>query len=869
MQRYLLRSSTALTSLCVVLLPLYGASVQAAEERVAEEITITGSYIKRKSQLDSPSPLNVIGGSDIEAQGLNNLGDLARNMTFNSGAEVNTDAFTQNFSTGTANINLRGLGLNSTLVLVNGRRQTLSGAYADDGTTFVDTNSLMPLIMVDRVETLKDGAAALYGTDAVAGVVNFITRDNFEGVELQADYQTTTADSQEDMSVSGIFGAANDRGNIVLSFSYLRRTPLSAGDREFTDGTGVSASGQPGSFIGLLPDPTLPVPDPFCEQATNSFVNVLAQVGPTVIGTCNFQFDSYYDLVPRERRLQTYATANYDLADSINAFAEIGYTRNRADRNNAPSFPIAVPVPVSAAHPGNPFGQDVGFIGRLLGGTAGPSPSTHDSDTLRMVGGLEGDFGSNWSWQAAVTYSRNEFTLTVEDIKTDRYLAALAGVGGPNNDQYFNPFGTSLSATPDQVGIYNDPAVIRDIIGIASSDAETNLTTFDAHVTGDLFNMPAGPVGIAIGGQFRHEKMAYDWDANYNAENYLFLLGGPDFAASRDVGAVFAELAIPLLETLELQLAARYEDYGSGINSFDPKAALLWRPNNRLAFRASAGTSFQAPSLFQTNGSLTSLSNIRVGGRDIFRAVRTDGNALVPQSADVYNVGVTIEPVDGLSASLDYWRFEYSNLITREDAQGIVDAALMGSPAALAKIDFTMTGDIRLVRAAFINAPTVTTDGIDVTASYTWDYGASGMFRLGGEATYVNKYKAIDQNGDAFDGAGSRNFGTFARSIPEWRGNVNFSWSWGGHGFNAFVRYIDSYANNENDTTVGSHTTLDLQYTLSFEEVFNGSTGTALTIGAINVLNNDIPELDTFGGFDSKVHDPRGRLVYVSLKQGF
>src|SRR5690606_3762242 len=221
--------------------------------RYIEEVVVTGTYIQRKSQFDSPSPLVVLGGEDLASQGYTSVSEMARYLTINNGSELYSDAFTQNFSTGTGNINLRGLGLSSTLVLVNGRRQTLSGAYSDDGDTFVDTNALMPLIMVERVEVLKDGAAALYGTDAVAGVVNFITRSDSRGFEVEGRFQTTTEAAQEDIDFGAIAGFGNEKAGLVASISYLHRSELTAGQREFTRGSGISASGQPGSFFGLVP----------------------------------------------------------------------------------------------------------------------------------------------------------------------------------------------------------------------------------------------------------------------------------------------------------------------------------------------------------------------------------------------------------------------------------------------------------------------------------------------------------------------------------------------------------------------------------------------------------------------------------------
>jgi len=180
-----------------------------------EEIVVTGSYIKRKIAR-SASPISVVGKTDIDAQGVPTITDLVKNMTINTGSEFNSDIFTQVLTPGSANINLRGLGLSSTLVLVNGRRQTVAASVSNDGSSFVDINSLMPLIMIERVETLKDGAAALYGSDAVAGVVNFITRSKFDGAELTADFQHTSHSSQNDITVGGIVGLGNDRGHVVM-----------------------------------------------------------------------------------------------------------------------------------------------------------------------------------------------------------------------------------------------------------------------------------------------------------------------------------------------------------------------------------------------------------------------------------------------------------------------------------------------------------------------------------------------------------------------------------------------------------------------------------------------------------------------------
>ena len=193
--------SLARTALCTALAALIAAPAAPAlaQDESVEQIVVTGSYIRRRSQFDSPSPLVTVSSADLAASGANEVGDVIEDLTINTGSQNNPDAFTQNFTTGTGNVNLRGLGVSSTLVLINGRRQTQSAVATDRGENFVDTSSLPPMIAFDRLEILKDGATALYGSEAVAGVVNFITRSDFEGFDLEFGVQTVDDQPQEDL----------------------------------------------------------------------------------------------------------------------------------------------------------------------------------------------------------------------------------------------------------------------------------------------------------------------------------------------------------------------------------------------------------------------------------------------------------------------------------------------------------------------------------------------------------------------------------------------------------------------------------------------------------------------------------------------
>jgi outer membrane receptor protein involved in Fe transport len=834
-------------------------------------------------------------------------------MTFNVGAELNTDSFTQNFSTGTSNVNLRGLGLSSTLVLINGRRQTLSGAYADDGSTFVDTNTLMPMIMLGRVETVKDGASATYGTDAVAGVVNYITRKNFTGFEVQGRAQTTTSGPQNDFDFGAIWGSdlGDDAGNFVIAANFTKRTRLSASDRfDLTHRTGVSSAGQPGTIFikdvvkHKVTGVTLPLIDPGCTGNPNSFKDVLSPASgamPLDIGFCKFDFSSFYDMVPEETRLQTMATLTYDISDTVEMNLEAGYSRNKADRNVAPSFPMAeivpaavidqrgatlpwIPQPLNAfisgynaaqITAGNPAGmiKGVGLLHRPLGMIANKAITKNSA--FRVAGGLKGNISDAWQWDFNATYSTSQFFLSITDAKRDAYTAALL-------TGKFNPFSTNMTTHK------NSQAAIDAVIADVTVDGDTSLFTASGVVSGELAEFGDNMIMAAYGVQYRSSTMKYDWNDAYNAPsaanigtiepkkkfggNLMFLYGGADFEGTQNVYSAFAELSVPLGDTLDLMLAGRYEDYGSGINSFDPKASLLWRPNDRFSARASFSTAFRAPSLFNTIGQQTSLSEIVIGNTRIFRPVTSYGNLdLKPEDSNIYNVGFTWKVVEDFTFGLDYWRFEFSNLITQESAQSVVDAALRGDPKALKKIEFGTFGDFRTIKRILtdiINAPTVTTDGLDINFGYKSEDNTGGSFHIAAESTYIFKYSATDQRGVKFEGAGNRNFKNFARSMPRLRGNINTGYSRDNYNANVYLRYIDSYHDDQNSAEISSYTTVDLQFGYLFGDSDTGK-GLGVTVGVINVFDKEIPRVATNGGFDSKVHDPRQRMVYVSAKYSF
>lgn len=838
-----------------------------------EEVLVTGSYVKRDTLRDGSSVV-VLTADDLSAFGFSGIAEVVNYLPFNTGSEFNADVFTQNLSAGTSNFNLRGLGLNSTLVLLNGRRQTVSGGVADDGSTFVDLNALVPLNAVERIEILKDGAAALYGTDAVAGVVNIITRQDVEGFEVEADFSTTTRSSQQDLKLKGLYGLTTERFSGLASVSYLRRSWLPSPEREYTQGKGSSSFGQPGAFVLLEQSPTFPnlpfglsdpqsIIDPDCVAGGGS----LGEQGEgSGLGTCTFDFAPYYHLIPRERRWLSFVSGTLDIND-LELFAEAGYADTSVMRGTSPSFPILNLALVPADNPGNLFQTPALFLGRPLGANAPENLVTHDSETWRAVSGLRGEVGDEWNWDLSASYSSNRHVVKIKNALADEFDAALNGRGGPNGNQFFNPFGSALLSQPGDA-TFNDVAVIEGFLSTATYDYRTSLFSVDGLVTGSLTQLNGGPILVAIGGQVRREEIRGDLDDQFNAENYLFLVGGPDFSGQRTVVAGFAELHVPVSEEIDIQFAVRHESYEGGLSSTNPKIALAWRPTDWLSARSSFGTAFRAPSVFQNFSSQTVLQNISdpLTNSTVFRGVRTVGSPqLKPEKADVLNIGATIKPSSELSLDVEYWHYNYTDIIVKENAQSIVDEDSF-DPRIIRE-----AGQILRVDTNYINAPSVKTDGIDISTAYAFARHGDDQWTLSADVTYIRKYSIrLLPGGRLRDVSGSRNFRTFARSLPKWRTTLGMSWARDGMSTSVKVRTISGYVDDQNNVPIRRHLTVDaqIQYQLPAMSLLDEQAA-VLSLGVVNAFDKDPPSVNTNVGYDSKVHDPRGRVLYIRLKTEF
>ncbi|NVJ99887.1 MAG: TonB-dependent receptor [Alphaproteobacteria bacterium] len=895
MRQNRLFKSTALSAGCLALLASTVASAQDQDndEMTIEEVVVTGTYLKGKSQYNSPSPIAVIGSDNLNQIGASNVADLVQTLTINNGAQNNPDAFTQNGTTGTSNFNLRGLGVASTLVLLNGRRQVVAGTVTNDGIAFVDTSSLVPQIAVQRIEIVKDGAAAIYGTDAVAGVVNFLTDDNFEGVEVSAKYQTLTDQgTQSDQLYQAKFGWGNDDMHFMGAFSYYDRSPLTTEERRLSQpADDTSALGNPGAFFLLG---QIPVIDPTGCTAQGGFeqpIGGTAQAAldnfglPFTAGFCGFDFGEYFNLVPEEERKQAYGVFSKQLGDGHELRIEAAWADTEAIRGNSPTFPFLqlTSAIVPSYHPGNVFGalplSPVLFFGRAIGNGGDVSPNLTTSKTFRVSAEVTGDLNDNWSYDIGYTMAKNNYDLATEDTITANFRNALLGFGGESCDAgagvpgengclFYNPFSTSYNALP------NSQEVLDYVIGTQLIEGSSDLHVIDAVFSGTIGSLPAGDIGLAIGIQNREERWGRDYDDISNADGFAFLIGNQDFAQSRSAFGIFAETLVPITEQLDLSLAVRHEKYGNSIGSTtDPKVSLLFRPHDSLALRGSYSTSFRAPSVLQVSGGTTSLEQVSdpIGGGTAFAAVRSvapeGGRDIKPETGKAWNFGASYQGDNGLSVDVDYWNYKFQDVIISENSQAVANA-FPTDPTRVLRTNGD-TGTILMIFVDFLNASKVTTQGFDVNARYRFDTDY-GTFQPFFEATHVLKYELDDPQAGVVDGAGNRNFANFGSPTPKWRFNTGMSWANDRHDVRFYVRHVSGMNDDQNaGSTIGSMTTVDAQYTLSLDDLFEGADGTSIQFGVINAFDKKPPYVSTNGGYESRTHDPRGRMVYAKLSASF
>ncbi len=851
-------------------------AAQAQQPAQVEEVVVTGS---RLAGGDRVAPVETVHRTVIAAAGVGDAGQLTRLVTANSGSEAQVDQLNQPQSSGTAQFNLRNLGLGSTLVLVDGQRWTSSAVVATDGSAFVDINALVPLIALERIEVVKDGASAVYGSDAVAGAVNFITRTAVDHPELSARY--AFADGSDETLVQGLGGWTLLGGDLTVAASRFHRSALSTDERDFAQAqtygrapwTAVTSYGQPGSYY--RPSRRAYSPDPSCgDPAFQS-----AYLNSATDSFCRLDYSDFFDLAPEETRTQVFADYRRPVGDMRLSLQAAGSATSTTARQT-PSLPIlARSLSVPASHPDNPFGEDVLFRGRLLGAEAGASKAQFDYRTWRVAAGLDGDFSGGWRWSLAATASRQHVAYDKPDVIGSALQNALNGLGGPGCDpaagtpgvgacRYFNPFGSAYLGT----GAPNSAALIDSLIGSAGLRGAASLTTADASTSGQALGWDGGSVDLAMGLQFRRSAFRHDWKDLVNRGDLLTAGYSPDFDGDQQALAAYAEARLHLGDRIEAQLAGRYEAY-DGEGRFNPKAAVRWEVVDALALRASWGQGYRAPSVYAQSGAQAAQPSVLDRGAFVFVNTLTSGDPeLKPEKSESLTFGAQWRPLDGLELSLDAWRFDYRDQVVKESAQAVINQAAADDLAgrtgtdAQSRLTRSASGALTFVQLYFINASSIETQGVDLSARYGRDLWG-GRASAAADWTYVDRYDIrLNASAGAVSGVGSTNLNNIGRSLPRNRGELVLDWRDGRQALTGLVHYTAGYANDRSgitDASIASQTTIDLLYTRSV------GTDIDLTLGAVNIADKAPPLAQFAFGYDPVVADPRGRVISLGFTKRF
>ena len=854
-------------------------SFNADAQQDVEEVMVTGSYLKG-SATDGASPVEVIDREEIENIGAVSIADITRNLSVNSGSENASDSFTQGSTQGTSNVNLRGLGLSSTLILIDGRRQTLTGATANDGSVFVNTNAI-PVVALERVEVLKEGAAAVYGSDAVAGVVNYIFRRDFTGVEFEMSSQEADISGQTDDRVSVIWGAESGDTNFVLAASILDRSPMSGADfNPSLAQLGISGLGT--SFLLFGPStvdsgpyagtyaPFENVPDPSCVANQGILI-------PQASGQrCGFVYGPRFNVVNDEDHTSMYGSFKTLLANGNGL--EVDYMSTAIDVNDnpqSPSYPaLSYLSPANAIMPGtggNPFGVPVLWLGRALG-SAFPSPiAPRENETDRFSIGLNGSFDNGFDWDAHYTVSSEDAYGQQPDTSTSRFSAAINGNGGSAGNQTWDLF------TPSN----NSADLIKWISTNQQTWTSTELSVFDFLMTGSI-----GNIDIASGLQFRDESFDVARGASSIAKfdaagnitqpaDLLFLGGGLESTASRNATALFIEGSMNPSERLEVKGALRYEDLESD-SSVDPKIAFRYQASDKLALRASFSTSFREASLAQLTSTNISLQGIQdynadgsaKGGTAFIRIAQANNPNLAPEESENMNIGAMWNPTEKLSMKLDYWAIDYTNVITIESAQGKVAANPL-DPDVKRTTGGTLTG----VTTQYFNAANVNTSGLDFESTYDFDT-SFGQAQVGVNMMHMFEYE-IPFGNSTKDVVGLFNHDNFARSLPDTKAVFHAALNSGNNSLSLFGRYTGDYKTTRPlDATAkarGFSQSIDSFFTVDLMNSYlveMNDSELKLSLGITNMFDEEVPLVYDAANwsYDAKHHDPRGRMIYLGFK---
>ena len=847
-----------------------------------EEITVIGSYIGSKSDKIS---VEVIGETEFNNLNISTVGEISKYLASSAGSHFQSNTL-DGVDQGMSAITLRGLDHASTLVLLNKKRQTFAGTPSHEGEGYIDVN-IIPEIALRRTEILKEGATSLYGSDAVAGVINFITHDEFTGTRIKLGHQETTGYDQSDKTIGIIFGKEFNNANLVLAANFLDRSPLSSSEIPKIAENGLSTLGNTfkvsegdsvlsGDYAGEYTAGQW-VPDPNCE------INGGVLAGPF----CKFLYGTRFNIVNDEDHKKFYLSFKKDNDNLSYKLTAIVANIDVNDNPQSPSYPALsfMSKKIMPGQGGSPFNVPVTWYGRPLG-SAFPSPlSPKDIDQYHVSGVVNLSLNENIDLELSITQSKHENFHNRPDTINSRMENAISGNGGSNGNQTWNIF-DPLSNSED---------LIQYIKGSEQSLRTGKLTSLDAILRTKFNNN-----NIAIGLQLNDEALDVKYNELARSEfdqsgnlikgaDLLFLGGGKNISSDRNKKALFFELEKIFSENLDVLFATRYEKVEND-SSFDPKLSINFRPNDKLLIRGSVGTSFSTPSMAQLFSSEIALGGVRdvINGVEqssslFVRVIQMGNPNLKPATSTNSNLGLFWNLNDNISLSADFWKINYKDRLELEDAQ----TKIIENPDN-PDIQRNELGDITAVSTTVFNEEKTKVKGLDINFNYKKTLSNQTTLDLGINATHLFDYLTPEHEeaGDHEDEheshmvnrVGRFNYNAHTHSLPRLRLNAFFGLTQNGIRYSINTRYLDGYTNlrplpaaavsSGYENEVDSFLVFDIGASKIFQ-IENGELKLGLHL--MNAFDESAPLLydSPDFSFDTRLHDPRGRLINLSLDYEF
>lgn len=827
------------------------------------------------------------GGIGTVPNGSPSYGMAASFFNFTTGAAVPLR------QTGVSSVGLRGLGAAGTLVLVDGRRLPLAtqeDTANETGAGFYDLSAI-PLGLVERVEVLPNGASAVHGSETVGGVVNVVLRRNYVGGEITTGFRGTEHGGGFERHATVSTGFRQGPLNLFVSATGRSREALPATRRTFSASTDQTARGgrnfglSVGSpavisaTVGMFPDffdqngdparhALVPTNQDGSGLSPADFTGAGAQFGTSATTIRRLDTAPYKDLFGAFEQVGLNLSGAYTFNDRLEAFAQLTWS----DRTTATAHEPATVAGggfggtnsrVPADDPRNPFNQAVIVSMALVEFPA--RTQTVDVTTAQAVAGLRGQIGTDWQWDAAVTFARERFDSRSAELDTSAFVAALA-------DGRFNPFGDPVSHGPLNAALAN---VIFEDARVAGT---SEITGFDAFARGPVFELPAGPVSLAVGGESQRAQR------HRTSTNPVF--GQPaEITSARTTSAVFAEIHAPLsggerattgLRRLDARLATRYER-ADAFTETTPSLGLHWQPFQAFTFSADYTEGFRAPSLTELEdvvftGTATVTHPVLNGERYPVDTLRGGNPAVEAETSQTYQFGVTFAPpqAKGLSLYARSYETYYNNKLNTLTEQVFVSF----ENRFPGRVSRDVSGRITQVDNTTVNFGKVYVRAVDIGLVYDHDYGDFGQVRFNVDAARQLDYRTETRP----DRAGTATpDGEDTVSPPEWKVFGMLFWNRGVWDATATVQYIDGYASNgsgsffDSSTAYPSFTTVDLRVGYTFRRGLWRDWGrdARLQIGIGNIADREPPFANSPYGYNQGLHSPLGRTYDLTLRMPF